>query len=85
MNQICIKMNSWHENMLGEWTNEEYKPIIYHVMGYPILDRVKYIHFQEKDVIENNTLAKWNDRGMSITTIKDSKIELSTRFIVQKF
>lgn len=48
------------------------------------MERVKTIHYQGKDVIGVNTLEKWNKRGMSISTIKDTEIVFIARVFVQK-
>lgn len=54
-------------------------------MGYLILDSVKYVHCQGREVIEVITLEKWNKRGMSISTIIDLELDFAMRVIRHKF
>ena len=46
------------------------KRIIHRVTGYPTLDRPKTLRSDSKEVIERNTGAQWNKRGMTIEIIK---------------
>ena len=45
------------------------KRIVHRVIGYPALDRPKTRRSDSKEVIEKNTRAKWNKRGMNIDAI----------------
>ena len=45
------------------------KIIVHRVVGYPTLYRPKTLRSDSKEVIEKNTGAKWNKRGMNIDTI----------------
>ena len=61
------------------------KRIVHRVTGYPTLDWPKTLRSDSKEVIEKNTGAKWNKRGMTIDTIKDPLIDFSIRVISQNF
>ena len=61
------------------------KRIIHRVIGYPTLDQYKTLRSDSKEVIERNTGAKWNKRGMTIDTIQDSLVEFVVRVISHKF
>lgn len=61
------------------------KRIIHRVTGYPTLDWYKTLRSDSKEVIERNTGAKWNKRGMTIDTIQDPLVEFSIRVISHKF
>ena len=61
------------------------KRIIHRVIGYPTLDWPKTLRSDSKEVIEKNTRAQWNKRGMTIETIKDPLIEFVVRVISHKF
>ena len=74
-------MKLWLENRPAKITKVNVK----HVMGYPIADRVKSIWCQGREVIKANTLEKWNDKGIFITTIEDPVIEFTIRDIAHKF
>ena len=39
----------------------------------------------KKEIIEKNTGAKWNNRGMKINTVKDPLVDFSMRVISQNF
>lgn len=71
----------WLENAPVKIT----KRIIHRVTGYPTLDRYKMLRSDSKEVIERNTGAKWNKRGMTIDTIQDPLVEFAVRVISQKF
>lgn len=62
-------MKLWLENGPIKIT----KKIIHYVTRYPIMDIIKTIRCQGREEIEANTLAKWNKKGMYISTIKDPK------------
>ena len=47
------------------------KRIIHRVTNYPTLDWSKTLRNDSKEVIEKNTRAIWNKRGMTIDTIID--------------
>ena len=51
------------------------KRIIHRVTRYPTLDRHKTLRSDSKEVIEKNTGAKWNKRGMTTNTIHDPLVE----------
>ena len=57
------------------------KRIIYRVIGCPTLDQPMTLRSNSKEVIEKNTSAQWNKRGMTIETIKDPLIEFVVRVI----
>ena len=61
------------------------KRIIHRVIGYPSLDRPKTLRSDSNEVIEKNTRAMWNKRGMTIDTIIDPFIEFVVRVISYKF
>ena len=61
------------------------KRIIHRVTGYPTLDWHKTLRSDSKEVIEMNTGAKWNKRGMTIDTIQDPLVEFAVRVISHKF
>ena len=61
------------------------KKIVHRVIGYPTLDRPKTMRSDAKEVIEKNTRAVWNKRGMTIDTITNPLLEFSIRVISHKF
>ena len=61
------------------------KRIIHRVTGYPTLDQHKTLQSESKEVIEKNTGAQWNKRGMNIHTIQDPLVEFVVRVIAHKF
>lgn len=61
------------------------KRIIHRVTMYPTLDQHKTLSSDSKEVIEKNTGAKWNKRGMTINTIRDPLIEFAVKVIAHKF
>ena len=61
------------------------KRIIHRVTIYPTLDRPKTLKSDGKEVIEKNTRAIWNKRGMTIDTIIDPLIEFPLKVISHKF
>ena len=71
----------WLENAPVKIT----KRIIHRVTGYPTLDRYKTLRSDSKELIEKNTGAKWNKRGMTIDTIRDPLVEFAVRIISHKF
>lgn len=52
---------------------------------YPTLNRPKTMQSDAKEVIERNTGAMWNNRGISIYTILDPLIDFVVRVIAHKF
>ena len=42
------------------------KKTIHRVTSIPTLDQPKTLHSDKREVIERNTGARWNDRGMAI-------------------
>ena len=61
------------------------KRIGHRVTRYPTLDQHKTLRSDSKEVIEKNTGAKWNKRGMKIDTIQDPLIDFFVRVIAHKF
>ena len=61
------------------------KRILLRVTRYSTLDWPKTLRSDSKVVIEQNTGAKWNKRGMTIDTIKDPLLEFFVRVISHKF
>ena len=59
--------------------------IIHRVIGYPTLDQPKTLRSDSKKMIEKNTRAMWNKRGMTIDTITDPLINFVVRVISHKF
>ncbi|MDF3686420.1 hypothetical protein [Enterobacter hormaechei] len=62
----------WLEDMPINLTKE----IVHRVTGYPTLDRFKTLRSESKEVIERNTGAQWNKRGMTIHTIQDRSFQV---------
>lgn len=61
------------------------KKIVHRVIGYPTLDQPNIMGSEAKEIIERNTGAVWNKRGMTINTIKNPLIAFTVRVIVHKF
>lgn len=61
------------------------KNIVHRVTGFPTLDRHKTLRNDSKEIIEKNTGAKWNKRGMTIDTITDPLLYFPMRIISHKF
>ena len=61
------------------------KLIIHRVTGYPTTDRSRAIRSDSEEIIEKNTRAIWNKRGMTIDTITNPLIEFVVRVISHKF
>ena len=61
------------------------KKMVHRVTGFPTLDRPKTLRSDKKETIEKNTDAKWNNRGMTIDTIKEPLLYFSVRIISHKF
>ena len=61
------------------------KKIVNRVTGFQTLDWPKTLRSDKREAIEKNTRAKWNNRGMTIDTIKDPLIEFVVRVISHKF
>ena len=60
------------------------KKILHRVIGYPTLDQPKILMRNSKVIIEKNTRAKWNKRGMKIDTIIDPLLEFCIRVMLYK-
>ena len=50
------------------------KKTINRVTGFQTLDQPETLRSDKKEAIEKNTRAKWNNRGITIDTIKDLEI-----------
>ena len=61
------------------------KKTINRVTGFQTLDRPKTLRSDKREAIEKNTGAEWNNKGMTIDTIKDPLIDFSLRIISHKF
>ena len=61
------------------------KKTVNRVTGFQTLDRPKTLRSDKREAIEKNTGAKWNNRGMTIDTIKDPLIDFAIRVISHKF
>ena len=61
------------------------KRIIHGVIDYPTLDWPNTHKSDSKEVIEKNTRAVWNKRGMTIDTITDPLLNFVVRVISHKF
>ena len=61
------------------------KRIFHRVARYPTLDQPKTLRSDSKEIIENNTRAKWNKRGMNINIIHDPLINFVFRVISHNF
>ena len=71
----------WLETGLVKFT----KKTINRVTGFQTLDWPKTLRSDKREAIEKNTGAKWNNRGMTIDTIKDPLIDFLVRIISHKF
>lgn len=74
-------MKFWLQNGPIEIT----KKIIRKVTGYPTLDKKKNMQCLSREEVEENTGAKWNGQGLSITNISDPLIKFAVRVIAQNF
>ena len=61
------------------------KKTVHRVTSIPTLDWPKTLRSDKKEVIERNTGAKWNNRGMTIDTIIEPLLDLAVRIISHKF
>ena len=61
------------------------KKIVHRVTGFPTLDRPKTLRSDKRETIEKNIRAKWNNRGMTIDTIKDPLLDFAVRIVSHKF
>ena len=61
------------------------KKMVHRVTGFPTLDRPKTLRSDKRETIEKNTGARWNNRGMTIDTVKDPLLDFSMRVISHKF
>ena len=84
---IRIVLNRIHDGSL--WLEDGIvnisKRIIHRVIGYPTLEWPKTLRSDSKQSIEKNIGAKWNKRGMTIDTIRDSLVDFFVRVISHKF
>ena len=61
------------------------KLIVHRVTRYPTLDWSRAIRSDAKEVMEKNTGALWNNRGMTIDTITNPLIDFAVKVITHKF
>lgn len=61
------------------------KRVIHLVTGYPTLNHAKSIKYDSRELIERETDATWNERGMSIDNIQDPLVEFAVRVIGHNF
>ena len=61
------------------------KRVIHRVIGFTNLDQPRALCSDAKEMIEKNTGAKWNKRGMTIDTITDPLVNFAMRVISHKF
>lgn len=74
-------MKIWLEGGLIKITKE----MIHQGTSYPSLIGKKKMRCQSKEIIQTNTQAVWNKRGMTISTVTDPKIDFAVRVISHKF
>lgn len=61
------------------------KKIVHRVTSIPTLDQPKTLRSEKREVIEKNTGAKWNNRGMTIDTVTNPLLDFAVRIISHKF
>jgi hypothetical protein len=61
------------------------KNMIHRVTRYPIVNGKQTMRDNNKEEITLNTGAIWNNRGMTISTIKDLELDFGVRVIAHKF
>lgn len=61
------------------------KRIVHRVTRFPTLDPHKTLCSDSKEVIEKNTKAQWNKRGMTIDKIIDPLLDFLVRVTFHKF
>ena len=61
------------------------KKIVHRVTIFPTLDWPKTLRSDKREVIEKNTGAKWNNKGMKIDTIIEPLLDFTVRVISHKF
>ena len=61
------------------------KRIVHRVTGFPTPEQPRAIRSDAKEVLEKNTSAQWNKRGMTIDTITNPLIDFIVRVIAHKF
>ena len=61
------------------------KKIVHRVTRFQTLDQPKTLRSDKREAIEKNIGAKWNNRGMTIDTIKEPLIDFFVRVISHKF
>ena len=61
------------------------KKMVHRVTGFPTLDQTKTLRSDKKEIIEKNTGAKWNNKGMTIDIVKDPLLDFAIRVISHKF
>ena len=71
----------WLETRLVKIT----KKIVHRVTSFPTLDQPKTLRSDKRETIEKNTSTKWNNRGMTIGTIKDPLLDFAVRIVSHKF
>ena len=59
--------------------------MFHRVTGFPTLDQPKTLRSDKNETIEKNTSEKWNNRGMTIDTIKEPLLDFAVRIISHKF
>ena len=84
---ICIVLSRIHDGAFCLETGpvKFTKKTIHRVTGIPTLDQPKTLRSDKKEVIEKNTGAKWNNRGMKIDTITEPLLDFAVRIISHKF
>lgn len=84
---ICIILSRIHDGAfwLEAGPVKFTKKTIHRVTGIPTLDRPKTLRSDKREVIERNTGARWNNRGMAIDTITDPLLDFAVRIISHKF
>lgn len=71
----------WLETKLVKIT----KNFLNKVTSFPTLHWVKTLRSDKREIIEKNTSAKWNNRGIKIDTIKESLLDFAMKIISHKF
>ena len=85
MDQNCFEPNYDGFIWLERGPIKITKRIIHKVTRFPTLDWPRALRSDAKKVIEKNTGAKWNKRGMTIDTITNPLINFVVRVISHKF
>ena len=84
---IRIALNRIHDGafLLETSLVKFMKKTINRVTRFQTLDQPKTLRSDKREAIEKNIGAKWNNRGMTIDTIKDPLLEFTMRIISHKF